>query len=79
MDSSAAESSLLAPFDGHFEPRLREGRHVTREQGIGFLHDFNRLDDPPAVIRMEPGGGDRVEPCETGMQGRIAGAIRFLF
>jgi predicted deacylase len=50
VDSSNPESSILSPFDGHFEPSIGQGQHVTREQGIGFLHDFNRLDDPPVGI-----------------------------
>jgi predicted deacylase len=50
VDSSAPESNLLAAFDGHFEPTVAPGQHVGREQRIGFLHDFNRLDDPPMPI-----------------------------
>jgi predicted deacylase len=50
VDSSSPESSILAPFDGHFEPTIVEGQHVMKEQGIGFLHDFNRLDAAPVGI-----------------------------
>jgi N-alpha-acetyl-L-2,4-diaminobutyrate deacetylase len=50
VDSSSPESSILAPFDGHFEPSVVLGQLVRKEQGIGFLHDFNRLDDPPLGI-----------------------------
>jgi len=50
VDSSAPESNLLAPFDGHFEPTVGQGQHLKREQRIGLLHDFNRLDEPPVPI-----------------------------
>jgi predicted deacylase len=50
VDSSSPESSILAPFDGHFEPCIGQGQLLQKEQGIGFLHDFNRLDEPPLGI-----------------------------
>jgi len=56
VDSSSPDSSVLAPFDGHFEPSVQPGQQVTKERGIGFLHDFNRLDDPPVVIRAPQDG-----------------------
>jgi predicted deacylase len=50
VDGSDPESSLLAPFDGHFEPSLAQGQPVTREQRLGLLHDFNRIDEPPVPL-----------------------------
>ena len=49
-------SSLLAPFDGHFEPTVTLGQHVERGQTIGFVHDFNHLDDAPAAMRAPHDG-----------------------
>jgi predicted deacylase len=50
VDSSSPGSSILAPFDGHFEPCFAAGQHVQKEQRIAFLHDFGRIDEPPAAI-----------------------------
>ena len=51
VDSSRPESSVLAPQDGHFEPCIVQGQLAVRDQRIGWLHDFNRLDEAPAEIR----------------------------
>jgi N-alpha-acetyl-L-2,4-diaminobutyrate deacetylase len=56
VDSSSPDSSVLAPFDGHFEPSVQQGQEVTKERGIGWLHDFNRLDDPPVILRAPHDG-----------------------
>jgi predicted deacylase len=50
VDGSAPESSVLAPHDGHFEPLLAQGQPVAREQRIGLIHDFERIDDPPVPV-----------------------------
>ena len=50
VDSSSPESSILAPFDGHFEPCVTTGEPVKKGQRIAFLHDFGRIDEPPLAI-----------------------------
>jgi N2-acetyl-L-2,4-diaminobutanoate deacetylase len=49
-DTSHPDSSLLAQFEGHFEPTVELGQKVTGGQRVGWLHDFNRLDDAPLEI-----------------------------
>lgn len=46
VDTSHPDSTLLAAFDGHFEPLAKLGEKVARGQRVGWLHDFNRIDDP---------------------------------
>jgi predicted deacylase len=50
VDSSSPESSVYAPFDGHFEPCFASGQLVKKGQRIAYLHDFGRIDEPPAAI-----------------------------
>jgi predicted deacylase len=50
VDSSSPGSSILAPFDGHFEPCCTTGQLVKKGQRIAFLHDFGRIDEPPISI-----------------------------
>lgn len=40
-----------APFPGLYEPLLECGVAVEQGQTIGLLHDFHRIDQPPAAIR----------------------------
>lgn len=40
-----------APFPGLYEPLLECGTEVEQGQTVGLLHDFYRIDDPPAKIR----------------------------
>jgi N-alpha-acetyl-L-2,4-diaminobutyrate deacetylase len=47
VDSSDPASSLLAPWEGHFEPRVGLGEEVRQGQPLAWLHDFNRLDEAP--------------------------------
>ncbi len=47
VDTSDPASSLLAPFEGHFEPLAPLGGAARRGDRLGLLHDFNRIDDPP--------------------------------
>jgi len=46
VDTSHPDSNILAAFEGHFEPLVKLGEKVTKGQRVGWLHDFNRLDDP---------------------------------
>ncbi|MBV8879228.1 MAG: succinylglutamate desuccinylase/aspartoacylase family protein [Planctomycetaceae bacterium] len=50
VDTSHPASNLLAAFEGHFEPTVELGQKVASGQRIGWLHDFNRLDDPPQEL-----------------------------
>lgn len=50
VDTSGSDSSMTAPMDGFFEPCVAQGEQVRQEQRIGFLHDFNRLDDAPVEL-----------------------------
>lgn len=40
-----------APFPGLYEPLLECGVQVEQGQTVGLLHDFHRIDAPPAEIR----------------------------
>ena len=50
VDTSHPTSNILAPFEGHFEPTVGLGQKVTAGQRVGWLHDFNRIDDPPLEL-----------------------------
>jgi len=50
VDTSDPACSLLADFDGHFEPCVPLGQRVARGDRIGYLHDFVRLDEAPVDL-----------------------------
>jgi len=50
VDTSHPDSNLLAAFEGHFEPLVQLGQKVKAGERVGWLHDFNRLDDPPMEL-----------------------------
>jgi N-alpha-acetyl-L-2,4-diaminobutyrate deacetylase len=50
VDTSDPSSSHLAPFDGLFEPTVELGGRVRRGERVGFLHDFDRIDEPPLEL-----------------------------
>ncbi len=50
VDTSSFESSLLAPGSGVFEPAIDVGDRVREGEPVGFLHDFDRLGDPPVSL-----------------------------
>ena len=50
VDTSHPASNHLAPFEGHFEPTVELGQKVTKGERVAFLHDFNRIDDPPLEL-----------------------------
>ena len=37
----------MAPFAGHYESVVRCGEKVKKGTVIGWLHDFNRIDQDP--------------------------------
>jgi N-alpha-acetyl-L-2,4-diaminobutyrate deacetylase len=50
VDTSHPTSNHLAPFEGHFEPTVELGQKVATGQRVAWLHDFNRIDDPPLEL-----------------------------
>jgi predicted deacylase len=50
VDTSHPSSNHLAPFEGHFEPTVELGQKVSKGERVAFLHDFNRIDDPPLEL-----------------------------
>jgi N2-acetyl-L-2,4-diaminobutanoate deacetylase len=50
VDTSDAASNHLSPFDGVYEPTVRLGEAVKKGQRVAWLHDFNRIDDPPLEL-----------------------------
>lgn len=45
------ECYIPAPWPGHYEPLLECGSEVVKDQAIGLLHDFSRIDDDPWQVR----------------------------
>ncbi len=41
----------VAPFDGHYEPRVECGTRVHRGDVVGWLHDFDHIDMQPWPAR----------------------------
>ena len=50
VDTSHPDSNHLAPWDGVFEPAVALGEAVKKGQRVAWLHDFNRIDDPPLEL-----------------------------
>jgi N-alpha-acetyl-L-2,4-diaminobutyrate deacetylase len=50
VDTSDPASSLLASHEGLFEPTVELGAEVKRGQRLAWLHDFNRIDEPPLEL-----------------------------
>ena len=50
IDTSDPESSLLAPYPGHFEPVVQLGVKVGTGDAVGYLHDFGRIDETPLLL-----------------------------
>ncbi|MEK7412201.1 MAG: succinylglutamate desuccinylase/aspartoacylase family protein [Planctomycetota bacterium] len=40
-----------APFSGHYEPVIEAGQPAKAGDVVGWLHDFDRIDEPPHAIR----------------------------
>ena len=45
-----------APFPGYYESLIKTGRYVEKGQIVGYLHDFNHIDDPPWTVRAGVNG-----------------------
>ena len=43
-------ASVTAPYRGHYEPLVDCGQFVSAGQTVGFLHDFNRIDEEPLGV-----------------------------
>jgi predicted deacylase len=50
VDTSDPASNFLAPLDCLFEPTVELGQKVTRGQRVAWLHDFQRIDEPPIEL-----------------------------
>jgi N-alpha-acetyl-L-2,4-diaminobutyrate deacetylase len=50
VDNSELSCYVPAEFDSHFEPLVECGSAVKKSERIGFLHDFDRIDDPASEI-----------------------------
>ncbi len=50
VDTSHPSSNHLAPFEGHFEPSVALGQKVKGGERVGWLHDFNRIDEAPLEL-----------------------------
>ena len=50
VDTSDPQSNFLSPFEGVFEPTVELGQKVTKGQRVAWLHDFDRIDDPPIEL-----------------------------
>lgn len=50
VDTSHPDSNHLAPYDGVFEPLVKLGESVKKGQPLAWLHDFQRIDDPPLEL-----------------------------
>ena len=48
--------TVVAPFDGHYEPLRKPGDAVTAGATIGYLHDFQRLELPAWPVRAGVSG-----------------------
>ena len=62
VDTSDPASNHLAPWEGVFEPTVRLGEAVQKGQRVAWLHDFNRLDDPPLELNA---GHDGYVICQA--------------
>ncbi|MBI2193354.1 MAG: succinylglutamate desuccinylase/aspartoacylase family protein [Planctomycetes bacterium] len=56
VDNSDLDCYVLSPFEGHFEPAVPCGGWVAKEQLIGWVHDFDRIDDPPVELKSPHDG-----------------------
>ena len=56
VDGSSARSSMLAPFDGIFEPCCDLGARVNEGDVVAILHQFDRIDEEPLEILASQDG-----------------------
>jgi N-alpha-acetyl-L-2,4-diaminobutyrate deacetylase len=50
VDTSDPASNFLAPHDAVFEPTVGLGDKVSKGQRLAWLHDYDRIDEPPVEL-----------------------------
>jgi len=76
VDNSEMECYVLAPFEGHYEPVADCGDRMSPGQLIGYLHDFDRIDEPPAEIRSPHDGYLLCQSWHAGVfRGEVAAVV----
>ena len=50
VDTSDPASNFLAPHDALFEPTVELGQKVAKGQRVAWLHNFDRIDEPPVDL-----------------------------
>ena len=48
--------TVVAPFDGHYEPLKKPTDPVAAGETVGYLHDFQRLEQPAWPVRAQLAG-----------------------
>lgn len=56
VNSTDPDCTFIAPYSGHYEPLIDCGVIVNRGQIIGYLHDFDRLDETPLPVIAKVNG-----------------------
>ncbi len=56
VDISQRSSELYAPWRGWYEPLLACGEFVREGQTIAYVHDFDRIDEPPFAVKPKIDG-----------------------
>jgi predicted deacylase len=49
-DATDPACTFIAPYSGHYESLIECGTMVNREEIIGYLHDFDRIDEEPLPV-----------------------------
>jgi len=74
------ECFVGAPFAGHYEPLIACGSNVTTGQTVGWLHDFDHIDDAPWPVRAGVDGvvvaQAWVAPIQRGQHILVVGRLR---
>lgn len=55
-DTSSVDCSFLAPYAGHYEPCVEVATKVSKGDLLGYLHDFNRIDEPALEVHAPHDG-----------------------
>ena len=42
--------TFIAPYPGHYEPLIECGSMVNQGDIVGYLHDFDRIDETPLPV-----------------------------
>ena len=56
VETTNPACDILAAFNGHYESMAECNTRVEKDQLLGYLHDFNKIDDPPLEIRARHAG-----------------------